>query len=157
VITSPDGDGPLARGTRAAHVAGSGKPGQRRAPGPAGLGKQTRQRRAVLRSLARSPGFVTAQALHARLVADGEQIGLSTVYRALHALSRAGLLDTARDPSGGQLFRIRPGRGQGSHQHYLLCRSCRRSVTVTSAAVECWASAIGRRHGFTDVCGTCRR
>ena len=65
-------------------------------------------------------------------------------------------------PPTGQLFRIRPGRH--GHQHYLICRNCRRSVTVTSAAVERWASALGRRHGFTGVqhvievtgfCATC--
>jgi Fur family ferric uptake transcriptional regulator len=127
-----------------------------------GFGRQTRQRRAVLRGLAADPGFVTAQVLHARLLAAGDRIGLATVYRTLHALAGAGLLDSARDPGGGQLFRLRPA---GSHQHYLICRNCRRSIIVTSAAVERWASAAGRRHGFTEVqhvieltgvCATCR-
>jgi Fur family ferric uptake transcriptional regulator len=136
-----------------------------RPPGQAaGFARQTRQRQAVLRSLASLPGFVTAQALHARLAAAGEHVGLATVYRTLHALAAAGLADTARDPADGQLFRIRPGRGTRSHQHYLICRNCRRSVTVTSAAVERWASSLGRRHGFTQVrhvievtgiCATC--
>jgi Fur family transcriptional regulator, ferric uptake regulator len=119
--------------------------------GAPGFARQTRQRRAVLRRLASHPGFVTAQALHAELLAAGERVGLATVYRTLHALTAAGLADTARDPADGQLFRIRPRRGQRSHQHYLICRICRRSVTVTSPAVERWASALGRRHGFTDV------
>ena len=112
--------------------------------------------------MAADPGFVTAQVLHARLLAAGDRIGLATVYRTLHALAGAGLLDSARDPGGGQLFRLRPAR---SHQHYLICRNCRRSIIVTSAAVERWASAAGRRHGFTEVqhvieltgvCATCR-
>jgi Fur family transcriptional regulator, ferric uptake regulator len=132
--------------------------------GVAGFARQTRQRRAVLRCLASHPGFVTAQVLHTELRATGERIGLATVYRTLHALTGAGLADTARDPADGQLFRIRPGRGQRSHQHYLICRHCRRSVTVTSPAVEQWVSALGRQHGFTDVrhvievtgiCATC--
>lgn len=130
--------------------------------GAYGFSRQTRQRRAVLRGLAAHPGFVTAQTLHARLVAAGEQIGLVTVYRTLHTLAGAGLLDTARDPSEGQLFRVRPAH---SHQHYLICRDCRCSVPVTSASVERWASAQGHRHGFTDVqhvielsgiCAACR-
>ncbi|MBO0771727.1 MAG: transcriptional repressor [Actinobacteria bacterium] len=147
--------------------------GSRPLPGPAaavpggedGFGRRTRQRRAVLRCLASHPGFVTAQALHARLRSGGEQVGLTTVYRALRALTTAGLLDTAHDPAEGQLFRIRPGHGQHGHQHYLICRTCRRSVTITSAAIERWAAAAGRRHGFTDVqhvieltgvCGACQ-
>jgi Fur family ferric uptake transcriptional regulator len=135
--------------------------GTRTRPG-SGFCRQTRQRRAVLRCLAADPGFVTAQALHARLLAAGERIGLTTVYRTLHALAGAGLLDSAPDPARGQLFRLRPARG---HQHYLICRDCRRSIIVTSAAVEGWASAVGRSHGFTQVqhvieltgvCATCR-
>ena len=134
------------------------------AGGTPGFARQTRQRRAVLRRLASHPGFITAQALHTEMLAAGERVGLATVYRTLHALTAAGLADTARDPADGQLFRIRPGRGWPSHQHYLICRICRRSVTVTSPAVERWASVLGRRHGFTDVrhvievtgvCGAC--
>ena len=127
-----------------------------------GFGRQTRQRRAVLRCLAADPGLMTAQVLHARLLAVGDRIGLTTVYRTLHALAGAGLLDTARGPAGGQLFRLRLARG---HQHYLICRDCQRSVAMTSAAVERWASAANRRHGFTEVqhvieltgvCAACR-
>jgi Fur family ferric uptake transcriptional regulator len=117
----------------------------------------------VLGCLASDPGFVTAQDLRARLLAAGEHVGLATVYRTLHVLAAAGLADTARDPAAGQLFRFRPR--QHGHQHYLICRRCRRSVTVTSAAVERWASALGRDQGFTDIqhvieftglCGTCQ-
>jgi Fur family ferric uptake transcriptional regulator len=130
--------------------------------GAYGFSRQTRQRRAVLRGLAAHPGFITAQTLHARLLASGERIGLVTVYRTLHTLAGAGLLDTARDPSEGQLFRIRPTH---SHQHYLICRDCRCSIPVTSASVEDWVSALGQRHSFTDVqhvieltgiCAACR-
>jgi Fur family ferric uptake transcriptional regulator len=121
------------------------------ADGAAGLGRQTRQRRAVLRCLASDPGFLTAQALHARLLTAGEHTALATVYRTLHALTKAGLADTARYPADGQLFRLRPGRRLHSHQHYLICRSRRRAVTVTSAAVERWAAELGRHHGFTEV------
>ncbi len=116
----------------------------------------------ALRGLAAHPCFVTAQTLHTRLPAEGGRIGLTTVYRTLHMLAEAGLPDTARDPSEGQLFRICHAR---DHQHYLICRSCRRSVPVTSASVERWASVLGHRHGFTDVqhvieltgvCAACR-
>jgi Fur family transcriptional regulator, ferric uptake regulator len=144
---------------------GSPPPGQAAAAaaGSAGFARQTRQRRAVLGCLASDLGFVTAQDLRARLLAAGERVGLATVYRTLHAMAAAGLADTARDPAAGQLFRFRPG--PHGHQHYLICRRCRRSVTVTPAAVEHWASALGRDHGFTEIqhvieftglCGTCR-
>ncbi|MGW0820317.1 transcriptional repressor [Streptomyces sp. NPDC002845] len=50
-------------------------------------GRTTRQRRAVLRALADCQDFVSAQELHALLVADAHAIGLTTVYRALRASS----------------------------------------------------------------------
>jgi Fe2+ or Zn2+ uptake regulation protein len=50
----------------------------------------TRQREAILRALSDHPGFVSAQTLHIRLCTDGGRIGLSTVYRNLRALARAG-------------------------------------------------------------------
>jgi Fur family ferric uptake transcriptional regulator len=118
----------------------------------AGFSKRTRQREAILRSLTEQAGFVSAQTLHTRLRTSGERIGLSTVYRTLHALAGAGLVDVVRDApppaSSGQLFRARPTNG---HQHYLVCRSCGHSVTITSPAVERWAIGIGREHDFTDV------
>jgi Fur family ferric uptake transcriptional regulator len=118
----------------------------------AGFSKGTRQREAILRSLTEHAGFVSAQTLHIRLRTSGERIGLTTVYRTLHALAEAGLVDVVRGApppaSSGQLFRARPGDG---HQHYLVCRSCGHSVTITSSAVERWATGIGRDHDFTDV------
>jgi Fe2+ or Zn2+ uptake regulation protein len=50
-----------------------------------GSGRQTRQRRAVLRCLAAHPGFVTAQTLRTRLLAEEEKIGLASVHRTLRA------------------------------------------------------------------------
>src|SRR2546423_750365 len=69
--------------------------------------KRTRQRRAVTGALAEQPGFVSAQALHAQLQAAGHQVGLSTVYRTLHALAEAGSVDTVRGEGGEELFRRR--------------------------------------------------
>jgi Fur family ferric uptake transcriptional regulator len=146
-------------------VIASAPPGPADPPGKvAGFARQTRQRQAVLRCLASHVGFVTAQTLHARLLAAGEQVGLATVYRTLRALTAAGLADIAHDPADGQLFRVRSQQAQSSHQHYLICRGCRRSVTITSPVIEHWASSLGHWHGFTQVqhvievsgvCATC--
>jgi Fur family ferric uptake transcriptional regulator len=124
--------------------------GDRRANKVPGFDKQTRQREAVLRSLTDHAGFISAQALYSRLRLSGEPIGLSTVYRALHTLAEAGLADTLRaSPSAsGQLFRARPAPG---HQHYLICRRCDHSVTISSKTIERWVTNVGRDHDFTDV------
>jgi Fur family ferric uptake transcriptional regulator len=117
-------------------------------PSAAALGKRTRQRKALLDALAGDPDFTSAQALHQRMLDNGEQIGLTTVYRTLHSLTTAGLVDTVRDPAGQQRFRARPSP---EHQHYLVCRLCGNNHPVISSAVEHWAQAIGRHLGFTAI------
>ncbi len=108
----------------------------------------TRQRRAVLRVLASRQDFVSAQDLHALLVAEGVRIGLTTVYRALRDLEAAGGADVVRDDAGERLYRTRPADG---HRHYLLCRACGRSRPVDSEVVEEWAGRIASDTGYAAV------
>ncbi|RKT19459.1 Fur family ferric uptake transcriptional regulator [Streptomyces sp. 1114.5] len=118
----------------------------RRTPVPAW--RSTPQQALVRKSLAASPGFVSAQVLHRRMVTEGGAVGLSTVYRALAALTGAGLADIVRDDSGERLYRHRP---EAHHQHYLVCRRCGRSLAVDSEQVEAWAARIAEESGFSDV------
>ncbi|MEU7225015.1 Fur family transcriptional regulator [Streptomyces chrestomyceticus] len=111
-------------------------------------GRLTRQRAAVLRVLAGCQDFVSAQELHLRLDAAGVPVGLSTVYRALHALERTGQVDVVRDEAGERLYRPRPADG---HRHYLLCRRCGRSRPLDSDVVERWAERVGAESGFSAV------
>ncbi|MEV0410695.1 transcriptional repressor [Streptomyces sp. NPDC050448] len=64
------------------------------------LGRRTRQRSVVLEALIRADGFVSAQALHGQLAADGTPVGLSTAYRTLTRLTEAGRADLVRDTGG---------------------------------------------------------
>lgn len=112
------------------------------------LGRRTAQRATVLAALIAEAGFTSAQALHARLLASGEHVGLSTVYRTLTGLAEAGRADLVRDPGGGRLFRFRPSE---EHRHYLLCRRCGLGVAVDSVVVEAWAAGVTRSSGYTDV------
>lgn len=111
-------------------------------------GRLTRQRAAVLRVLAGCQDFVSAQELHLRLDAAGVPVGLSTVYRALHALERTGQVDVVRDEAGERLYRPRPADG---HRHYLLCRRCGHSRPLDSDVVERWAERVGAKSGFSAV------
>ncbi|MFI7142531.1 Fur family transcriptional regulator [Streptomyces massasporeus] len=63
--------------------------------------RRTRQRKAVLSALHDCAGFTSARELHEALEADGIPIGLTTVYRALHALDRSGQVDVVREKSPG--------------------------------------------------------
>jgi Fur family ferric uptake transcriptional regulator len=130
--------------------------GQRAAgPSPAQevrlLGRRTPQRATVLAALISSGDFTSAQALHARLLTDGEPVGLSTVYRTLTALTDAGRADVVHDPGGERLFRYRPSR---EHQHYLLCRACGLGLPLDAAPIEEWATAVTGSSGYHDVSHT---
>jgi Fur family ferric uptake transcriptional regulator len=111
-------------------------------------GRRTPQRATVLAALIRSGDFTSAQTLHIRLLAAGERVGLSTVYRTLAALADAGRADVVREPSGERLFRHRPSQ---EHRHYLLCRVCGLGLPVDAGLIENWTAAIAQRFGYGDV------
>jgi Fur family ferric uptake transcriptional regulator len=124
--------------------------------------RRTAQRAEVARALVHSDGFVSAQALHAAMVAGGSRVGLTTVYRALAALAESGHADTVREPNGERLYRHRPGE---EHRHYLICRSCGRSEPVDTALVEDWAARLAGETGYAElhhtlelsgICAPCR-
>ncbi|RZT27627.1 Fur family ferric uptake transcriptional regulator [Kribbella sp. VKM Ac-2569] len=110
--------------------------------------RRTRQRAAILGALGGCVDFVSARELHALLTSSGATIGLTTVYRALHDLECAELVDVVRDDPGGRYYRQRPAAG---HRHYLICRCCGLSRPVDAEVVERWAERIATDSGFTDV------
>ena len=119
--------------------------------------RNTWQRSAVKDALAESPGFVSAQSLHAGLRSEASTIGLATVDRALGDLAEAGEADQLQQ-DGEALFRACTS---GKHHHHLICRQCGSTVEIEADAVEAWAHAVAAAHGFTqpshvvDVFGLC--
>ncbi|HEY7488612.1 MAG TPA: transcriptional repressor [Streptosporangiaceae bacterium] len=111
----------------------------------------TARRDTVRGALAGSDGFRSAQDIYAALRADGTKIGLTTVYRALQALSEAGEVDVLRTDDGESVYRA---CHTDKHHHHLVCRVCGRTVEVAGPAVERWAEAVGAEHGFVDVTHT---
>ena len=60
---------------------------------PRGSGYSTRQKASLIRFLESHPEeFLTAKEIHEGLVASGEKIGYTTVYRLVNALSEEGKL-----------------------------------------------------------------
>jgi Fur family ferric uptake transcriptional regulator len=125
--------------------------------------RRTRQRSAILDTLAGCREFVSAGELHQLLESAGVAIGLTTVYRALHDLERAELVDVVRDDAGGRHYRQRPVAG---HRHYFICRWCGLSLVVDTEVVERWAEGLAADAGFADlehtlelsgVCAACYR
>jgi len=110
--------------------------------------RTTRQGAAVEALLADSVGFRSAQDLHAELRGRGDPVGLTTVYRHLQGLVDAGAVDVFRTPDGENLYRQ---CASTRHHHHLVCRSCGRTAEVQGQAVERWAAAVAKEHGFVDV------
>ena len=113
--------------------------------------KPTRQRTAVAEALSLAEGFTSAQALHDRLRRDGHSVGLTTVYRHLQALSESGEVDVLRTADGESAYRA---CAADDHHHHLVCRTCGATVEVSGPAVETWAEAVAREHGYSDVSHT---
>lgn len=111
----------------------------------------TSRRQAVRNVLAGSTSFRSAQDIYAEMRAGGAKIGLTTVYRALQALSDAGEIDVLRTDEGESVYRV---CATGGHHHHLVCRRCGRTVEVAGPDVERWAESVGTEHGFTDVTHT---
>jgi Fur family ferric uptake transcriptional regulator len=95
-------------------------------------------------------GFRSAQDVHALLRAQGETVGLTTVYRTLQALADNGEIDVLRTDEGESVYR----RCGTSHHHHLVCRDCGRTLEVEGPAVERWAEQVAVTHGFSDVSHT---
>jgi Fur family ferric uptake transcriptional regulator len=114
-----------------------------------------------LEELSREPDDLTAQAIHRRLVARRKPVGLATVYRALHDLSAAGVVDALPHGGAETCYRL---CGPG-HHHHLVCSKCHRVVELTGCQLGDWLGRAGADEGFvvTDhtleavgLCGTCR-
>ena len=93
---------------------------------------------------------MSAQQPHDLLRQQGDSVGLTTVYRSLQALADAGEVDPLVTDDGETVYR----RCSPEHHHHLVCRSCGRTVEIAGPAVETWADAIARQHGFTSISHT---
>ncbi len=106
--------------------------------GEAGL-RRGGARRAVVEQLAREDCCVTAQEIADALRASGSRVGIASVYRALEALDRIGLIQRVEVGEGGTRYEaIVPG---GEHHHHVVCDSCGRISAFEDAGLE---RAIGR-------------
>jgi Fur family transcriptional regulator, ferric uptake regulator len=110
--------------------------------------RATKQQAAIVRALAESRGFRTAQELHDDLRGAGHQVGLTTVYRTLQNLADDGVVDVLVTDAGEAIYRR---CDTDDHHHHLVCRGCGHSVEIGSDAVEEWAASTASEHGFSNV------
>jgi Fur family ferric uptake transcriptional regulator len=112
--------------------------------------RATKQGGAVRDALRAAGGFRSAQDVYAELRAEGEAVGLSTVYRHLQALVDDGVVDVIHTADGEATYRYCGDPGPG-HHHHLVCRQCGRTEEIEGRAIERWAGDVAREHGYTTV------
>ena len=106
--------------------------------------------------LASEPDDATEE-IHRRLLAVGERVGLTTVYRTLSTLAAAGVVDELAHRRGESCYRL---CGPG-HHHHLVCTGCHRVIEVTECDLDGWLRQLARAHDFEptehrlEVLGLC--
>lgn len=113
--------------------------------------RSTRQKRALAAALDASDQFRSAQDIFAQLRAQGENVGLTTIYNQLRALADTGEVDFLRTSAGETLYRR---CNTDNHHHHLVCRSCGSTVEVEGPEVERWADMIANKHKFVEITHT---
>ena len=119
----------------------------------------TPQRRLVLDAV-ESLRHGTPDQIHAEIARQGHNVNLSTVYRSLELLDDLGLIRHAHLSDRAPTYHAVSG-----HEHaHLVCRTCRRTISLTSADLD--LSALEAAHDFSvdfghltvfGVCGECAR
>jgi Fur family ferric uptake transcriptional regulator len=100
---------------------------------------------------------ITAQALFIELRDRGDDVGLATVYRALHVLRDDGRLHEFH-VADGTAFRACADQPH----HHLICVQCGRVIEEQIASVSSWLTEVAH-HGFSvqactvEVFGVCDR
>jgi Fur family ferric uptake transcriptional regulator len=121
-------------------------------------------REAVVDQLAQERCCVTAQQLADSLRESGSGVGIASVYRALEALDRIGLVQRVEVGEGGTRYEaVIPG---GEHHHHVVCERCGRITPFEDAglerAIDRLADRLGHRVSGHDVlirgrCARCER
>ncbi|MCL2149660.1 MAG: transcriptional repressor [Dehalococcoidia bacterium] len=123
--------------------------------------KATQQRLAVLAAAAHADGYFTPQGLYETLKNQCAAVGLTTVYRALEALERAGLICRIESTRDERLYAY----CSRVHHHHIICDGCAQVVELDDCALPGLARQLERETGFIirshtlefhGLCCTCR-
>jgi Fur family transcriptional regulator, ferric uptake regulator len=124
----------------------------------------------ILDLLARTEQHLSAKDVHRLLLPDNPDIGLTTVYRTLELLEKAGLARRMHAGDGQARFEYRHADGT-DHHHHLICTACgtilnyRDFETEELELVRRTEELLARKHGFLikdhnieflGLCATCR-
>jgi len=87
---------------------------------------------------------LTAEDVYKKLLAEGLDVGLATVYRVLTQFEQAGLLVRHHFESGKAVFEL----NEGGHHDHLVCLQCGRVEEFFDSEIEKRQLKIARERGF---------
>ena len=104
----------------------------------------TPQRIMILLAIENSDNHISAEEIHAQIVAKYPSVNISTVYRTLELLKRLGLV-TETDLGEG---RVRYHPAEKGHHHHLVCRKCGGIIDLDESLLASLKSALLREYEF---------
>lgn len=108
----------------------------------------TPQRELVLAAV-ETLGHATPDEIYAEVRTHSAAINLSTVYRTLELLDELGLIHHAHLTDRAPTYHSTTG-----HEHsHLVCRQCRRVISVDRTDMEAALGPLAARHGFVPDYG----
>ena len=87
---------------------------------------------------------LTAEEVYKRLLTDGHEIGLATIYRVLTQFEHAGLLMRHHFESSKAIFEL----NQGQHHDHLVCLNCGEVEEFVDETIEKRQREIASKRGF---------
>ncbi len=102
---------------------------------------------------------MSAEDVYKDLLAEGNDVGLATVYRVLTQFEQAGLLKRSNFESGKSVFEL----DEGKHHDHLVCLQCGRVEEFYDPEIEKRQAKVASEQGFElqdhslALYGNCRR
>ena len=87
---------------------------------------------------------LSAEDLYRRLLADGEDIGLATVYRVLTQFEAAGLVEKHNFEGGTAVYEL----DRGQHHDHMVCVESGKVIEFSNAEIERLQKQIAAEHGY---------
>lgn len=105
---------------------------------------------------------LSAEKVYKILLAEGEEIGLATVYRVLTQFEAAGLVTRHHFEGGNSIFEL----SQGPHHDHIVCLKCGKVDEFTDTVIEKHQLEMAEKLGYelTDhslclygICSQCKK
>ncbi|MCB1828136.1 MAG: ferric iron uptake transcriptional regulator, partial [Coxiellaceae bacterium] len=106
-----------------------------------------------------TPHHLSAEDVYKKLMEQGEDVGLATVYRVLTQFEAVDLLHRHNFEGGHSVYEL----NTGDHHDHLVCLDCGAVTEFVDELIEAQQERVAEKYGFTvkdhdhTLYGTCKR